>query len=167
VFALGATDSLAASAGLVAIFALAARQAVSITGWLRPPAPRPGQADGEAWRSQARRGAASSAGQVVTAAVVTAAALAPFTVIGDVPGLELLHTAAAVILGGLATTTLVGLFVLPVACLRFGPAPAAPQEEAADPDWAAPHGGPSQAAGGGPSEVPGGGRSPERRGPHA
>jgi multidrug efflux pump subunit AcrB len=53
--------------------------------------------------------------------VVTAAALVPFAAMGDEPGLEMLHTAAAVLLAGLATTTLVGLFVLPVACRLLGP----------------------------------------------
>jgi Cu/Ag efflux pump CusA len=167
VFLLGATGSLAAAAGLVAVFAVAAWLAVSVTGRLRLPALGPGEADGEVWRSQARRAAAASAGDVVTAAVVTAAALAPFIVIGDVAGLELLHTAAAVILGGLVTVALVSLFVLPAACLRLGPASAAPGEEASEPDWAAPHGGPSQVPEGGPSQVPEGGPSRERRGAHA
>jgi Cu/Ag efflux pump CusA len=167
VFLLGAEDSLAAAAGLVAVFALAAWLAVTVTGRLRFSAPRAGQTDGEAWRSQARRAAADSAGEVVTTAVVTAAALTPFIVIGDVAGLELLHTAAAVILGGLVTAALVSLFVLPAACLRLGPAPAAPEEEASEPDWAAPHGGPSRAPDGGLAQFPEGGPSPERRGAHA
>ena len=54
-------------------------------------------------------------------ALVTAVALAPFVVMGDVPGMELLHTAAAVILGGLATTTLVCLVVLPVRAASSAP----------------------------------------------
>jgi hypothetical protein len=58
---------------------------------------------------------------ILTSALVTAVAVAPFAVMGDVPGMELLHTAATVILGGLVTITLVSLFVLPVACRLVGP----------------------------------------------
>jgi hypothetical protein len=46
--------------------------------------------------------------------------LAPFVALGGVPGMEMPHTAAAVMLGGLVTTTLVNLFVLPVAGQVFG-----------------------------------------------
>jgi len=61
--------------------------------------------------------------------LVTAVTLVPFIVMGDVPGMELLHIAAAVILGGLATTALVGLAVLPAASRLFGPAPAVESDE--------------------------------------
>ena len=61
--------------------------------------------------------------------LVTAVTLVPFIVMGDVPGMELLHTAAAVILGGLATTALVCLVVLPVAGRLLGPAPAPESDE--------------------------------------
>jgi hypothetical protein len=63
---------------------------------------------------------------------VTGAALAPFAASGGTAGLELLYPAACVLLGGLATVTLVGLFVLPAACLRMGPALAAPDPESAE-----------------------------------
>jgi Cu/Ag efflux pump CusA len=54
---------------------------------------------------------------------VVAAALAPFVVLGDVPGNEITHTAAAVILGGLVTTTLWNLLLLPALCLALAPEP--------------------------------------------
>lgn len=105
VYGLGAAGSLAAAAGVLAVFALAVRQALAVT-------------------ARAARGAdgglADGLAIVLTPAVVTAVAVAPFAVIGAVPGMELLHTAAVVILGGLATTTLVSLFGLPVAVLRIG-----------------------------------------------
>ena len=44
-------------------------------------------------------------------------------------GTETLYTAAAVIFGGLITTTLVSLFALPVACLRLGSASAASPQD--------------------------------------
>jgi hypothetical protein len=96
----GSSGQLAASAGLLGVFALAARQAIAVT---------------------ASRGA--RLGIIMTPAVVTAVALVPFAAMGDVSGLELLHTAAAVILAGLVTTTLVSLFLLPVGCRLLRPRP--------------------------------------------
>jgi hypothetical protein len=46
----------------------------------------------------------------------------PFIVMSGAAGNELPHIAAAVILAGLITATLLNTLVLPVACLRFGPA---------------------------------------------
>jgi Cu/Ag efflux pump CusA len=109
-YALGATGSLAATAGLVGVFVIAVRQAINVAA--RLGAPGQGRADAAA---------SAVAGDVLVAAVVTAVAMAPFVVMGDVPGLELLHTTAAVILGGLVTTTLVSLYVLPAGLMRLGP----------------------------------------------
>ena len=66
--------------------------------------------------------AADASGPVLAAAAVAAVALLPFIVMGDVAGIELLSTAAAVILAGLVTATLLNTLVLPVACLRLGQA---------------------------------------------
>jgi Cu/Ag efflux pump CusA len=100
VIGIGAFGQLGASAGLLGVFALAARQAIAVT-------------------ARASRGI--GLGLIVTPTVVTAVALVPFAAMGDEPGLETLHIAAAVLLAGLATTTLVGLFVLPVAARLLGP----------------------------------------------
>jgi Cu/Ag efflux pump CusA len=100
VLGIGAFGQLGASAGLLGVFAMAARQAIAVT-------------------ARAPRGIGLEL--IVTPAVVTAAALVPFAAMGDEPGLEIPRTAAAVLLAGLATTTLVGLFALPVACRLLGP----------------------------------------------
>ena len=109
VFAIGAAGELAAAAGLLAVLALAARQAIAVTA--RYQAPGAGDVDD----------GAGGFAMIVTPTLVTAAAVLPFAVMGDVPGMELAHTAAAVILGGLVTTTLVSLFALPAACRLLGP----------------------------------------------
>jgi predicted RND superfamily exporter protein len=44
----------------------------------------------------------------------------PFVIMGNVAGLEIVNPMAIVMLGGLITTTLLSLFVLPVLYLRFG-----------------------------------------------
>jgi len=68
----------------------------------------------------------------------------PFVIMGNVAGLEIVNPMAIVLLGGLITTTLLSLFVLPVLYLRFGadaqPEPLAetslaPGEAAAEPAY--------------------------------
>jgi multidrug efflux pump subunit AcrB len=113
VFAEHWTGSLGAVAGLLGVFALAARQAVAVIARIREGHP------------DVPAAAARAAGHTVTVAVVTGAVMAPFAVSHGVAGLELLWPAACVILGGLVTVTLVSLYVLPVACLRV-PAPRRP-----------------------------------------
>ena len=140
VFAIGAAGSLGAAAGLVAVFAIAARQAIGVTARISR---RPAADGGDPAAGLGARAAAGNAGQIAVSAAVTAAVLLPFIVLGDGAGAELLHTAAAVILGGLITTALVSLFALPVACLRLGPAASRAGDEPrgqqpGGPDWASP-----------------------------
>jgi len=118
VFGLGAAGSLAASAGLLAVFALAVRQVIAVTA---REAPRLRGVNGSGDGPVDAAGAGGDLAIFLTPALVTAVAVAPFAAMGAVPGLELLHTAAAVILGGLASTALVTLFGLPVACRLLGP----------------------------------------------
>jgi Cu/Ag efflux pump CusA len=44
----------------------------------------------------------------------------PLVVAGNIPGHEIEHPLAVVILGGLFTSTLLNLFVVPALYLRFG-----------------------------------------------
>jgi Cu/Ag efflux pump CusA len=63
-------------------------------------------------------------------ALATGLALVPLVVTGDIPGHEIEYPMAIVILGGLITSTLLNLLVVPSLYLRFGksgtPEPAAP-----------------------------------------
>jgi len=52
--------------------------------------------------------------------VATAAAVLPFVIMGNIAGLEIVNPMAIVLLGGLITSTLLSLFVLPVLYLSFG-----------------------------------------------
>jgi CzcA family heavy metal efflux pump len=67
-----------------------------------------------------RRGALERFAPTLTVAVATAAAVLPFVIMGNVAGLEIINPMAIVLLGGLLTSTLLSLFVLPVLYLRFG-----------------------------------------------
>jgi Cu/Ag efflux pump CusA len=114
---LGTPDSLAALAGLLGVLAIAIHQAFRITAAIRRgiPAHR-----GSLTQDALVNVAADASGPVVVAAAVAAVALLPFIVMGDVAGLELLSTAAAVILAGLVAATLLNTLVLPAACLWLG-----------------------------------------------
>ncbi|MGH3345294.1 MAG: efflux RND transporter permease subunit [Carbonactinosporaceae bacterium] len=72
---------------------------------------------------------------IVLTACATALAVTPALVLGDVAGLEVVRPMAAVILGGLVTTTFFSLFLVPALYLRFAPARRA---EPPQPSYAAP-----------------------------
>ena len=59
----------------------------------------------------------------VTSALAIAALLVPILVTGGTTGLEILHPAAVAILGGLVTSTVVTMFVVPAVYLRLGSVP--------------------------------------------
>jgi len=73
-----------------------------------------------------RRGAVDRSVPTLLTSLLTALVLLPFVVFGRIPGYELIHPLAAVILGGLVTSTLIAMFVLPPLYARFGLARADP-----------------------------------------
>jgi Cu/Ag efflux pump CusA len=91
-----------------------------------------------------RRGARDRLAPTLTVAVATAAAVLPFVIMGDVAGLEIVNPMAIVMLGGLVTSTLLSLFLLPALYLSFG-AGAQPEPVGETPR---PHGAPVTAGGG-------------------
>jgi CzcA family heavy metal efflux pump len=66
------------------------------------------------------RGAKERLAPILMTASATGLALVPLAVPGAIPGHEIEHPMAIVILGGLVTATLLNLFVLPSLYLRFG-----------------------------------------------
>ena len=60
---------------------------------------------------------------ILTTSLATGLALLPLAVIGPVPGNEIVHPMALVIIGGLITTTLLVLFVVPALYLWWAPRP--------------------------------------------
>jgi Cu/Ag efflux pump CusA len=57
---------------------------------------------------------------MLISAAVIAAVMAPFAVLGGRAGLEIAHPMALVVLGGLVTTTLTSLFIVPSLLSRSG-----------------------------------------------
>jgi CzcA family heavy metal efflux pump len=66
------------------------------------------------------RGAKERLAPILMTALATALALIPLVVAGSIPGHEIEHPMAVVIMGGLVTSTLLNLFVVPSLYLRFG-----------------------------------------------
>jgi CzcA family heavy metal efflux pump len=66
------------------------------------------------------RGAQERLAPILMTALTTALALVPLAISGNLPGHEIEHPMAVVILGGLVTSTLLNLFVVPSLYLRFG-----------------------------------------------
>ena len=65
------------------------------------------------------RGAKERLAPILMTALATGLALVPLAIAGDLPGHEIEHPLAIVILGGLVTSTLLNLFVVPSLYLRF------------------------------------------------
>ena len=66
------------------------------------------------------RGAEERLAPILMTALVTGLALVPIIAGGDRSGHEIEHPMAVVILGGLVTSTLLNLFLLPAIYLRYG-----------------------------------------------
>jgi Cu/Ag efflux pump CusA len=121
VLATGNEHSLGAAAGLVAVLAIAVRQGVVTLRHLQRPESEDAAIDSSLVLRRMRERLAATG----TSAVTIGAALLPFVLLGDVAGNEITNPLAAVVLGGLVTTTLLTLFVIPAAYLRFALATAA------------------------------------------
>jgi CzcA family heavy metal efflux pump len=67
------------------------------------------------------RGTQERIAPILTTAAVIAGALAPMVFVGGVAGAEILYPLALVVLGGLVTSTVLSLFVVPVLYLLFAP----------------------------------------------
>ena len=132
----GAELSLGSLIGFLALFGLAARTGVILIRHFQDLE----EEEGEGFGSKlVERGALERLGPILTSATATALVMLPFVIAGAVPGLEIVHPMAVVVLGGLVTATLLSLFVLPALYLRFGgrAAKLSPEEELMR-RWAAP-----------------------------
>jgi Cu/Ag efflux pump CusA len=108
----GSQHSIGAYAGLFAVFCIAARQGILLLKRIESISAEDGKKrDADA----AQRGARERLVPTLASATATLAGLIPFIVLGDAPGNEILSEMAVVIAGGLITSTLLLLFVIPAA----------------------------------------------------
>jgi Cu/Ag efflux pump CusA len=110
------TVFLGSLAGLLAVLALAARNSIVLIARCRHLEDNEGMAFG---RGLVLRAARERLGATVTTVVAAGLALLAVTWLGERAGLEVLHPAAVVIVGGLLTTAIVSLFAVPALYLRF------------------------------------------------
>jgi len=115
-FAGGGMTSLGAFLGLVAVFALAARNGLTLIHHYRNLEKEEGGSSAEL----VLRGTRERFVPIVMTAIVTALAVAPFAFMGNIAGHEILHPMSLVILGGLVSATLVNVLVVPSLYLAFG-----------------------------------------------
>ena len=116
----GGVITLGSVAGFLGVLAIGARQAVSQIRHCRGLV-RSGREPYD--RDLVVRAARERLSPILISAVATALVFAPLVVAGDIAGLEIVHPMAVVILGGLVSSTLVTLLVVPPLCLRFGADP--------------------------------------------
>jgi CzcA family heavy metal efflux pump len=109
--------SLGSLIGLLAVFAIAARNSIMLVKRYQQLARQAGPALGP---EVIRRGAQEQAVPIVGTALATGLFFVPFVVLGDLPGFEIVRPMAGVVLGGLLTSTFLSLFVLPAI---FGTSP--------------------------------------------
>jgi CzcA family heavy metal efflux pump len=112
----GAELSLGSLIAFLALFGLAARTSVLLIRHFQDLV-REGATFG---REMVERGTCERLQPILTSASATAAVMLPFALAGAMPGLEVVHPMAVVILGGLVSSLLMSLFVLPALYLRFG-----------------------------------------------
>ncbi len=103
--------------GLGAVFALAARQGIDLVAHFQHLQLHEGEPFGEAL---VRRGVREKFPSIVTSSVTTLVLMLPFVILGDVAGLEIAHPLAVVVMGGIVTSTLGTLLVVPALYARFG-----------------------------------------------
>jgi Cu/Ag efflux pump CusA len=109
--------SLGSLVGFLTVFGIAARNGILMISHFQHLERYEGEAFGP---GLVLRGAKERLAPILMTASATALALVPLAVPGAIPGHEIEHPMAIVILGGLVTATLLNLFVLPSLYLRFG-----------------------------------------------
>jgi CzcA family heavy metal efflux pump len=109
--------SLGSLIGFLTVFGIAARNGILMISHFQYLEREEGEAFGPAL---VLRGAKERLAPILMTASATGLALVPLAVAGSIAGHEIEHPMAIVILGGLVTSTLLNLFVLPSLYLRFG-----------------------------------------------
>jgi CzcA family heavy metal efflux pump len=114
---MGSGLSLGAMVGLVTVFGISARNAILLLSHYEHLV----EAEGAPWTAQTIvRGAQERLVPILMTAAVTALGLMPLAIGMNQPGQEIEGPMAVTVLGGLVTSTLLNLLVLPALVERFG-----------------------------------------------
>lgn len=117
VFLTGGVLSLGSLVGFVTVLGIAARNGIMLISHYRHLEEVEQVPFGE---ELAMRGAEERLSPILMTALVTGLALVPIVLGGDRSGHEIEHPMAVVILGGLVTSTVLNVFLLPAIYLRYG-----------------------------------------------
>jgi len=113
----GGVISLGSLVGFFTVFGIAARNGILLVDHCQHLERYEGEAFGPAL---VLRGARERLSPILMTSLATGLALVPLIVLGDRAGHEIEYPLALVIVGGLVTSTLLTLFVVPSLYLRFG-----------------------------------------------
>ncbi|HEY1323106.1 MAG TPA: efflux RND transporter permease subunit [Streptosporangiaceae bacterium] len=113
----GGIVSLGALVGFFTVFGIAARNGILLVNHWQHLEQEEGMTFGP---ELVLRGARERLSPILMTTLATGLALVPLVVLGERPGHEIEHPLAVVVIGGLVTSTLLNLFVLPSLYLRFG-----------------------------------------------
>jgi CzcA family heavy metal efflux pump len=116
-FVTGGVLSLGSLVGLVTVVGIAARNGIMLVSHFRHLETEEGMTFG---RDLVLRGSEERLAPILMTALATGLALVPIAMSGTRAGHEIEHPMAVVILGGLITSTVLNLFLLPPLYLRFG-----------------------------------------------
>jgi len=113
----GGILSLGSLVGLLTILGIATRNGIMMISHFQHLEEAEGEPFGPAL---VLRGARERIAPIMMTALTTGLALVPLVIAGNIPGQEIEYPMAIVILGGLGTSTLLNLLVVPTLYLRFG-----------------------------------------------
>src|SRR5262245_40936557 len=113
----GASLSLGSLMGFIGVLAIAVRHGVMLVRHYQDLEEQDGMRFGP---ELVRRGTEERFMSIIVTSLITMAALLPLVIFGSRTGLEIVHPIAAVMLGGLVTTVVFTLYVVPALYLRFG-----------------------------------------------
>jgi Cu/Ag efflux pump CusA len=109
--------SLGSLLGLGAVLALTVRQGISLVAHFQHLQLHEGEPFGE---KLVRRGVQEMFPSIMGSSITTLVLVLPFAILGDVAGLEIAYPFAVVVVGGIVTSTLGTLLVVPALYARFG-----------------------------------------------
>ncbi len=118
----GGSVSLGSLGGLLAVFGIAIRSGIALIGRYQRLQREHGRQDASEF---ILRGAREQFMPTITTAVAIGLAVLPFALLGDRAGLEMVHPMALVILGGLLSSTLLTLLLMPSLYLQVELSPRA------------------------------------------
>lgn len=113
----GSLLSVGTTVGFITLFGITVRNAIMLMSHYRHLV----EVENLAWnRATAMKGAGERLPSILMTALVTALAMLPIALDSDNPGLEIMGPMAAIIMGGLVSSTVLNLLLLPTLLLRFG-----------------------------------------------